>query len=258
MKIIVTVVMFSAGLFAQVNTASLSGTIKDSSDAAVVGARVTALQTAKDITHQVETDGTGGYFFPLLPVGAYEITIEAKGFKKSTTSVTLETGQKGRQDFSLEVGAVDTSVTVEGTITQLSPQDASIGSVVDSNLVNRFPLLLRSWDDLMATVPGVQGTRYTDQGGGTSFGRTGGFNVHGIRSLQNNFVLDGIDNNSISENVQELTSQVVRPSIPFRNSRSSPIHTPPNTGATRAPPSWSPPRAALTRCTACSTNTCAT
>jgi hypothetical protein len=213
MKIIVTVVMFSAGLFAQVNTASLSGTIKDSSDAAVVGARVTALQTAKDITHQVETDGTGGYFFPLLPVGAYEITIEAKGFKKSTTSVILETGQKGRQDFSLEVGAVDTSVTVEGTITQLSPQDASIGSVVDSNLVNRFPLLLRSWDDLMATVPGVQGTRYTDQGGGTSFGRTGGFNVHGVRSLQNNFMLDGIDNNSISENVQELTSQVVRPSV---------------------------------------------
>jgi len=62
-------------------------------------------------------------------------------------------------------------------------------------------------------VPGVQANRFTTQGGGTSFGRTGGFSVHGIHSMQNNFLLDGIDNNSISENAQELTTQVVRPSI---------------------------------------------
>ena len=62
-------------------------------------------------------------------------------------------------------------------------------------------------------MPGVQGDRYTEQGGGTSFGRTGGINVHGARALQNNFLLDGVDNNSISENVQELTTQVSRPSV---------------------------------------------
>src|SRR5262249_25732635 len=67
--------------------------------------------------------------------------------------------------------------------------------------------------DLVNLVAGVQGQRYTDQGGSTSNGRTGGFNVHGVRSLQNNFLLDGIDNNSISENVQELTTQVIRPSV---------------------------------------------
>ena len=65
----------------------------------------------------------------------------------------------------------------------------------------------------MNLVAGVQGQRYTDQGGSTSAGRTGGFNVHGIRQLQNNFILDGLDNNSISENVQELTTQVIRPSV---------------------------------------------
>jgi len=74
-------------------------------------------------------------------------------------------------------------------------------------------LLLRSWDDLVNLVAGVQGQRYTDQGGSTSAGRTGGFNVHGVRQLENNFLLDGIDNNSISENVQELTTQVARPSV---------------------------------------------
>src|SRR5262249_33094513 len=96
---------------------------------------------------------------------------------------------------------------------QLAFSDASLGSVVDANSISRFPLLGRSWDDLMAVAPGVVGRRYSDQGGGTSFGRQGGFNVHGIRSLQNNFMMDGIDNNSISENVQELNSQVVRPSV---------------------------------------------
>ena len=79
--------------------------------------------------------------------------------------------------------------------------------------IANLPLAIRNWDDLLALVPGVQGDRYTEQGGGTSFGRTGGINVHGARALQNNFLLDGVDNNSISENVQELTTQVSRPSV---------------------------------------------
>jgi hypothetical protein len=70
--------------------------------------------------------------------------------------------------------------------------------VVDQTSVAKLPLAIRNWDDLLALVPGVQGDRYTEQGGGTSFGRTGGINVHGARSLQNNFLLDGVDNNSIS------------------------------------------------------------
>jgi hypothetical protein len=62
-------------------------------------------------------------------------------------------------------------------------------------------------------VPGVQSDRYTEQAGGTSAGRTGGVSVHGNRSLQNNFLLDGVANNSFSTNVQELTTQISRPSV---------------------------------------------
>jgi len=80
-------------------------------------------------------------------------------------------------------------------------------------MVAQLPLSGRNWDDLIALVPGVQADRYTEEGGGTANGRTGGANVHGVRSLQNNYVLDGVDNNSISENVQELTTQVARPSV---------------------------------------------
>ena len=95
----------------------------------------------------------------------------------------------------------------------LNTEQATLGSVIEQTAVAKLPLSIRNWDDLLALVPGVQGDRYTEQGGGTSFGRTGGVNVHGARALQNNFLLDGVDNNSISENVQELTSQVSRPSV---------------------------------------------
>jgi Carboxypeptidase regulatory-like domain/TonB-dependent Receptor Plug Domain/TonB dependent receptor len=206
-------VITASTLLAQLNTASLTGIIKDPSESVVSVAKVTARQNETNIQRSTETDSTGTYFFPVLPIGTYTVTVEAPGFQRAESTVTLETGQKGRQDFTLKVGSIEASVTVQATSPQLSPQDASLGSVVDSNSISRFPLLSRSWDDLLAMVPGVQGSRYTDQGGGTSFGRQGGFNVHGVRSLQNNFMMDGIDNNSISENVQELTSQVVRPSV---------------------------------------------
>ena len=85
--------------------------------------------------------------------------------------------------------------------------------MIDQSAVSRLPLAIRNWDDLLVLVPGVQGDRFTEEGGGTAAGRTGGVNVHGNRSLQNNYLLDGVDNNSISTNVQELTTQVSRPSI---------------------------------------------
>src|SRR6202022_3280030 len=80
-------------------------------------------------------------------------------------------------------------------------------------VILQTPLYQRNWDDLLRTVPGVQIARYTQQSGATSAGRTGSFNVQGIHSLQTNFLLDGIDNNTISENVQELSTQAAHPSV---------------------------------------------
>ena len=113
------------------------------------------------------------------------------------------------------------SVTVTGVSPMLSTEPAVLGTVVSSDQVSKLPLSIRNWDDLLAMVPGVQSDRYTEQGGGTSVGRTGGISVHGNRSLQNNFLLDGVDNNSISENVQELTTQVSRPSVDATRSSKS-------------------------------------
>jgi hypothetical protein len=203
-----------AGLaFAQVNTASLTGHVQDPQSAIVTGAKVTAHNAATGAEHITETNSDGYYFLPNLAVGAWEISVEKTGFQKAVSQLNLDAAEKARQDFTLAVGTVSTIANVEATAPLLSPDDASIGTVVDNKYVSEYPLLLRSWDDLVNLVAGVQGQRYTDQGGSTSAGRTGGFNVHGVRQLENNFLLDGIDNNSISENVQELTTQVARPSV---------------------------------------------
>ena len=211
--IALSVLGLACNALGQVNNASLTGLVKDASDAVITDARVAARNTDTNVERIGETNSTGYYFLANLPVGTYEITVEKTGFQKAISTVTLDAAQKGRQDFNLAVGAVATVTTVEAAAPLLSPDDASLSSTVDNKYITEYPLLLRSWDDLVNLVAGVQGQRYTDQGGSTSNGRTGGFNVHGVRSLQNNFILDGIDNNSISENVQELTTQVIRPSI---------------------------------------------
>ena len=206
-------ILMAGAALSQVNTASLTGLVKDSSDALVAGAKVSAQNVYTGAERSTETNGQGYYFLADLPVGEWEISIEKTGFQKAVSRITLDATEKGRQDFALAVGTVATVATVQASAPLLSTEDASIGTVVDNKYVTEYPLLLRSWDDLVNLVAGVQGQRYTDQGGSTSAGRTGGFNVHGIRQLENNFLLDGMDNNSISENVQELTTQVARPSV---------------------------------------------
>src|SRR5262245_1336731 len=199
---------------AQINTASLTGQVTDANGGATTGATVTVKNKATNVTQSVTTDGGGNYIFVSLPVGTYSISVEATGFKKSVNEkVTLEVAQKARLDFTVQVGRLEETVTVEANGALLTTQEATPGAVVENKLVTDLPLSARNWDDLLLTVAGVQGDRYTEEGGGTASGRTGNVNVNGARSLQNNFVLDGADNNSISENVQELTTQVIRPSV---------------------------------------------
>ncbi|MFL6332525.1 MAG: TonB-dependent receptor domain-containing protein [Pyrinomonadaceae bacterium] len=199
--------------FAQVNTASVTGLVTDTAGAVVPNASVTLKNKATNVETTATTDSSGYYNFASVPVGAYTVTVERPGFKRVVLEeVKLEVGQKARVDAALEVGAVTETVTVTSA-TLLSTQEATTGGVIENRMVTQLPLSGRNWDDLISLVPGVQSDRYTEEGGGTANGRTGGANVHGVRSLQNNFVLDGVDNNSISENVQELTTQVARPSV---------------------------------------------
>lgn len=202
-----------ASLFAQGSGASLTGLVTDKTNAVLPDAAVTARAIDTNVSRQAQTDSSGYYNFPNVAVGTYEVTVTRSGFSQATQQVHVDTAQHARQDFSLAVAGEAQTVTVNATAADLSPDDASLGTTIGNSTVTLTPLYLRNWDDLLRLVPGVQANRYTDQSGATSAGRTGGFNVHGVHSLQNNFILDGIDNNSISENVQELTTETARPSV---------------------------------------------
>jgi hypothetical protein len=199
--------------YAQVNTASLSGLVTDQTNAALVHAHVTATNTATGLVRETDTDAAGYYAFPDLPIGEYRVIVTQENFETIETRMTLGTAERVRRDLSLKVGTAQANVEVTDVVNNLSPDDASIGTVIDNHTIQETPLYLRNWDDLLRMVAGVQIARYTQQSGATSAGRVGDFNVHGVHSLQNNFLLDGIDNNTISENVQELSTESAHPSV---------------------------------------------
>ncbi|HEX4914885.1 MAG TPA: carboxypeptidase regulatory-like domain-containing protein, partial [Vicinamibacterales bacterium] len=198
---------------AQVDRATLTGVVRDASEAVLPNAKVTVTSLATNVASTVTTNNAGVYLVVNLLPGEYLVQAEATGFQRYEQTVSLELGARSRLDLSLAVGSIGETVKVEGITPLLSTESAVLGTVVDTNEVDKLPLAIRNWDDLLAMVPGVQSDRYTEQSGGTSAGRTGGISVHGNRSLQNNFLLDGVANNSFSTNVQELTTQISRPSV---------------------------------------------
>ncbi len=199
--------------WAQVDRATLTGVVRDPQHAVVPGATVKVTNVATGVEATTQSSAEGTYLIVNLAPGEYVVEVTAEGMQSSAQTIRLETGQRARLDLSLALGTVGETVRVEGVTPLLDTQSAVVGSVVSRDEVTNLPLAVRNWDDLLFTLPGVQGDRYTEQTGTTNAGRTGGVSVHGNRSLQNNFLLDGVDNNSISTNVQELSTQVSRPSI---------------------------------------------
>jgi outer membrane receptor protein involved in Fe transport len=207
--------LLTAGLgWSQVQNASVSGRITDPSGAVVPDARLTAQNQATGMKYSTTSNSSGYYTFPTIPIGTYTVTVNANGFKKIVRSnITLEVGQSARVDFKLQLGSPVQTVQVTSATPLLQTQSAMPQTAIQNRLVTDLPLSTRNWDDLMGLVAGVQGYRYTNQSGSTASGRFGGINVNGVRSLQNNFILDGVDNNTVSENVQELSTEVIRPSV---------------------------------------------
>src|SRR5688500_7451206 len=207
------VMTFAATAHTQIDRATLTGIVRDPSGAVIAKAevKVTSLATNALVTASTTEEGT--YLVVNLAPGEYLVQVEAPGFQRFEQTVSLSTGTRARLDMSLAVGSVGETITVEGVTPLVNTENAVVGTVVNSAEMERLPLAIRNWDDLLSLVPGVQSDRYTEQAGGTSAGRTGGVSVHGNRSLQNNFLLDGVANNSFSTNVQELTTQLTHPSF---------------------------------------------
>src|ERR1700723_190039 len=211
--LILFVLLEPASIFAQAGVASLSGLVTDPSGAVIAGAQVTETNIETQVAHTRASDSSGYYTFVGLPVGHYKIDVNQPGFQQAEVSLILDPSEQGRQDFRLRLSGATTQLEVTAEEPQLARDDASIGTVIDNQTIVGTPLYQRNWDDLIRLIPGVQMQRFTEESGSSVSGSTGLFVIHGIGDEQNDYILDGIDNNTFSENLQELSASAARPSV---------------------------------------------
>ena len=146
---------FSA--FSQQGRGTLSGTVQDAQGSAVPGAQVTIRNTGTNFQFRAMTNETGFYTAPTLPVGEYEVTAEAAGFKKTVRSgIVLEVDQRAQVNLMLEVGQVSESIEVVGEAPLVDTGSATVGSVVENRRIQELPLNGRNALALAMLTPGVR------------------------------------------------------------------------------------------------------
>ena len=193
--------------WAQFDTATVLGTVRDSSKLPIHSSIVTLTNVATGVAQSATTNEIGDYQFFNVKIGRYTVSAEAAGFKKvSAEEFTVTVNARQRVDLDLPIGTVNEVVNVSAAAAQLETDSSSRGTVVSSQQIINLPLNGRSYADLALLVPGV---RKSDLAyGGTP--RDASFNVNGMRSSQNNFVLDGVDNNAYGTSNQGFSNQVTQ------------------------------------------------
>ncbi len=187
-RVIFALACAAAGLWAQVSTSQISGTVHDASGAVIPGAAVTALHEGTGISYTQTTTATGLYAFPSLPVGSYTITVEAKGFRTSRrTGNVLAVDTPLAVDVSLEVGQASEVIDVEASAVALQTETATVGDVISSKAAMELPLNGRNPLTLLVLQPGVVQRSYGGAGSGV--------HVNGSRDRAYNVTIDGIDAN---------------------------------------------------------------
>src|SRR5262249_18464034 len=143
------------------------------------------------------TDSGGNYLFALLPPGGYEIEGTLAGFQGfKQAGIVLQVDDRQRLDFTMQVGAVSTAIEVTGTVTAVQSETAlSVGAVIENKRVMELPLNGRNFNDLSLMAPGTF-VPNTSSRLGTAFGLISG----GLRDNGGNFLMDGINNNDVTQN----------------------------------------------------------
>ena len=205
--------LVSTSLFAQFETSEVLGTVNDPSGSPVPKATVTLSNQDTGVQVKTSTNDGGEYDFFNVKAGRYTVSVEANGFSKATaTDVTVNVGARQRVDLTMQVGAVTESVTVTGAASVLQTDSSEQSQVISTQAVTELPLNGRNYADLALLSANATKSPIANAyaPGGTP--REGAFNVNGMRSTYNNFLLDGIDNNAYGTSNQGYSAQAVQPS----------------------------------------------
>ena len=197
---------------AQSETAEVLGTVHDSSGAVVTDASVTLSNQGTGIQQKTSTDDKGDYDFLNVMVGEYEVAVEETGFSKFTTDVRVDVDTRQRVDVALQIGATSATVVVTGAAVPLDTDSSDRGQIISTAAVAELPLIGRNYADLALLSTNAIKSPIAISFGPTGTPREGAFNINGMRSTYNTFLLDGEDNNAYSTSNQGYSAQVVQPS----------------------------------------------
>ena len=192
-------VCMAAPVFGQAVSGTILGTVTDVTGAVHPGAKVTVVNEGTGLTRTMTSDPSGEYIFPSLPTGRYTVMAEVTGFKTlALSNIELGVDQRAKVDLKLETGAISETMTVVGESPLLQTSSSELGTTVTNEQIEALPLNGRNFVNLTRTVPGVlrgiPGANI-DGAGSLAWRASASFSANGQRPRDNNFMLDGVDNN---------------------------------------------------------------
>jgi hypothetical protein len=197
---------------AQAVTGTVVGTVTDATGAVMGSTKVVLVNEATSLTRTVTTDVHGEFTAPSLPTGSYTVSAEAQGFKTAVVSnIQLGVDQRIRVDLKLEIGDMTETVKIQAETPLLQTSSSDLATTVDTKQIETLPLNGRNFVQLTRTVPGVArgipGANI-DGAGSLAWRASASFSANGQRPRDNNYMLDGVDNNETW-----LQTVVVFPSV---------------------------------------------
>jgi len=228
--ILTLALLSSQGLLAQIENATVSGLVLDSSGLPLPAAVVALRETTTNVSRETVTNSTGFYTIPFLKPGTYEIRVNKVSFRQTSATITVQVNQAARLDFNLEVGRIDEIVTISATESLIQMENMAVGGQVSGKNIVELPG--RNIQTLMGLSAGIVNLSlpgYTDNGltplqpGRGALAQN--LNIAGYRQTGNHYLLDGISNTDghvnafvtspSAESLQELRVQTSTSSAAF-------------------------------------------
>jgi hypothetical protein len=198
---------------AQFENGSIVGTVHDATNAVVPGATITVTNVNTGIVSTRTSNSTGDFEVPALRVGTYTVQIAKEGFSPaSAPNINVSIGARERVDLVLSVGNTATTVDVTAAANLIETDTSQRGQIITNYQTAALPLVSRNYSDLIGLTTGVRAAANSlSSTSNTGLVREGSFNVNGQRSIFNNFLLDGMDNNAYGESNQGFSNQIIQP-----------------------------------------------
>ncbi len=192
---------------AQMDQGAIAGSVVDSTGATIPGATVKLVQDQTGFTLERVSDAEGNYIFTPVKIGTYTVTVAAQGFRSfEQRAIGVTAGSRVEIPLTLSIASTDQTVEVSAAPPAMQTQEASTGATISAEAIMQTPLLNRNPIFVAQLTPGVVPAEAGSRGA-----NKGDFSANGQRSQQNNYILDGVDNNAVLVDIPNGASYVIKP-----------------------------------------------